>query len=225
MPLTIALDGPVGAGKSTVSDEVAKRLNILHLDTGAMYRAVGLAALDHGVSPEDEEAVVSLLQSGGIDIDVRYEDGAQVTLLNGENVNARIRTQEAGSAASAVSRYPEVRRAMVRLQQQLASRSPMLLDGRDIGTVVLPDATVKIYLTTSVEIRARRRMLQLREKGDMTPYETILKEVESRDWQDTHRQADPLRKAEDAVVVDSGDMTFEETVCAILDIVRAKQNG
>ena len=225
MPLTIALDGPVGAGKSTVSDEVAKRLNILHLDTGAMYRAVGLAALDRGISPGDEDAVVALLESGGIDIDVKYENGAQITLLNGENVNTRIRTQEAGGAASAVSRYPRVRRAMVRLQQDIASRSPMLLDGRDIGTVVLPNATVKIYLTTSVEIRARRRMLQLREKGDMTPYETILKEVESRDWQDTHREADPLRKAEDAVVVDSGDMTFEETVCAILDIVRAKQYG
>ena len=225
MPLTIAIDGPVGAGKSTISDAVARELNILHLDTGAMYRAVGLAALQRGISPDDEEKVVALLTGGDIAIGVRYEDGRQVTQINGENVNALIRTQEVGGAASSVSRYPAVRREMVRLQQALARETPMLLDGRDIGTVVLPDATVKIYLTTSVEIRARRRMLQLREKGDETPYETILQEVRDRDWQDTHRKTDPLRRAEDAVLVDSGDMTFDETVQAILDIVRDKQNG
>ena len=225
MPLTIAIDGPVGAGKSTISDAVAKELNILHLDTGAMYRAVGLAAMRRGISPEDEEKVVALLQSGDITIGVRYEDGQQITLINGENVNALIRTQEVGGAASSVSRYANVRREMVRLQQALSRETPMLLDGRDIGTVVLPHATVKIFLTTSVEIRARRRMLQLRQKGDRTPYETILEEVRARDWQDTHRAADPLRQAEDAVLVDSGDMTFDETVQRILEIVREKQHG
>ena len=225
MPLTIAIDGPVGAGKSSISDAVAKSLNILHLDTGAMYRAVGLGALDAGADPGDRDAVVALLTGGKIDVDVLYEDGRQVTLLNGVSVNDRIRTQEAGGAASSVSRYPEVRREMVRLQQALAEKTPMLLDGRDIGTVVLPCATAKIYLTASTEIRARRRMDQLREKGDMTPYEDILREVAARDWQDTHRETDPLRQADDAVLVDSGSLTFDETVARILEIVREKYNG
>ncbi|MBQ7184063.1 MAG: (d)CMP kinase [Clostridia bacterium] len=225
MPLTIAIDGPVGAGKSTISDAVAKSLNILHLDTGAMYRAVGLGVLDLNTDPEDEEKVVSLLTDGKIIVDVKYEDGQQVTLLNGVSVNDRIRTQEAGGAASTVSRYPGVRRAMVRLQQALAEKCPMLLDGRDIGTVVLPNATAKIYLTASVKIRAGRRMEQLREKGDMTPFEDILREVEARDWQDTHRETDPLRQAEDAVLVDSGSLSFEETVESILKIVREKYHG
>ena len=225
MPLTIAIDGPVGAGKSSISDAVAKSLNILHLDTGAMYRAVGLGVLDAGADPGDRNAVVALLTGGKIDVDVRYEDGKQITKLNGVSVNDRIRTQEAGGAASAVSRYPEVRREMVRLQQALSEKCPMLLDGLDIGTVVLPRATAKIFLTASVEIRARRRMDQLREKGDMTPYEDILREVAARDWQDTHRETDPLKQADDAVLVDSGSLTFDETVARILEIVREKYHG
>ena len=225
MPLTIAIDGQVGAGKSSISDAVAKNLNILHLDTGAMYRAVGLGVLDAGADPGDRDAAVALLTGGKIDVDVRYEDGKQVTKLGGVSVNDRIRTQEAGGAASAVSRYPEVRREMVRLQQALAEKTPMLLDGRDIGTVVLPHATAKIFLTASVEIRARRRMDQLREKGDMTPYEDILREVAARDWQDTHRETDPLKQADDAVLVDSGSLTFDETVARILEIVRERYHG
>lgn len=225
MPLTIAIDGPVGAGKSSISDAVAKSLNILHLDTGAMYRAVGLGVLDAGADPGDRDAVVALLTGGKIDVDVRYEDGKQVTKLGGVSVNDRIRTQEAGGAASAVSRYPEVRREMVRLQQALAEKTPMLLDGRDIGTVVLLHATAKIFLTAPVEIRAKRRMDQLREKGDMTPYEDILKEVAARDWQDTHRETDPLKQADDAVLVDSGSLTFDETVARILEIVRERYHG
>ena len=225
MPLTIAIDGPVGAGKSSISDAVAKNLNILHLDTGAMYRAVGLGVLDAGADPGDRDAAVALLTGGKIDVDVRYEDGKQVTKLGGVSVNDRIRTQEAGGAASAVSRYPEVRREMVRLQQALAEKTPMLLDGRDIGTVVLPHATAKIFLTAPVEIRAKRRMDQLREKGDMTPYEDILKEVAARDWQDTHRETDPLKQADDAVLVDSGSLTFDETVARILEIVRERYHG
>lgn len=222
MPLTIAIDGPVGAGKSTISDEVAKRLNILHLDTGAMYRAVGLAALENGIDPMEEEKVCRMCEVGGANVDVRYQDGKQVTLLNGRDVSSAIRTQEAGGAASAVSRYVAVRSMLVRRQQEMAQQQPMLLDGRDIGTVVLPDATAKIFLTASPEVRARRRMLQLREKGDQTPFEEILAEVNARDLQDTTRKLTPLRQAEDAILVDASDLDFEETVQAILSIVEAR---
>ncbi|MBR4539824.1 MAG: (d)CMP kinase [Clostridia bacterium] len=223
MPLTIAIDGPVGAGKSTISDVVAKRLGILHLDTGAMYRAVGMYMLDHGIDLTDQDTVSSLCEDGKVLVDVRYVDGSQQTLLNGQDVSSRIRAQAVGQAASAVSRYPAVRRMLVRRQQEMAKERPMLLDGRDIGTVVLKDATVKIYLTASPESRAQRRMLQLREKGDETPFETILAEVNARDYQDTHRETDPLRQAEDAVLVDSSDLTFDETVNAILALVEAKK--
>ncbi len=222
MPLTIAIDGPVGAGKSTISDEVARRLGILHLDTGAMYRAVGLAAARAGIDPMKEEAVAALCEKGDAQVDIRYEQGRQLTLLNGEDVSDQIRTQQAGSAASAVSRYPAVRSMLVRRQQEMAREQPMLLDGRDIGTVVLPNATVKIYLTASPETRAKRRMEQLRQKGDETPFEAILSEVNTRDYQDMHRKLTPLRQAEDAILLDSSDLNFEETVNAILALVEEK---
>lgn len=219
MPLTIAIDGPVGVGKSTVSDEVCSRLGILHLDTGAMYRAVGLAAVKLGIDPDNEEAVTAMCLDGKAEVSVEYRDGAQRTLLGGTDVSESIRTQEAGQAASQVSRYPAVRTMLVRRQQELASEQSMLLDGRDIGTVVLRDAKVKIFLTASPEERARRRMLQLRENGDNTPFEQVLEEVNARDYQDTHRELDPLRRAEDAVLLDTGDMNFEESVQAVLRIV------
>ncbi len=223
MPLTIAIDGPVGAGKSTISDAVAARLGILHLDTGAMYRAVGLCALEKGIDPRNEEAVDQLCQEGQAQVDVRYENGAQITLLNGRNVSNAIRTQEAGTAASAVSRYVAVRSMLVRRQQEMAQGQSMLLDGRDIGTVVLPNATVKIFLTASPEIRAQRRMAQLREKGDQTPFDQILAEVNARDLQDTTRALTPLRQAEDAIVVDASSLSFDETVNAILSHVEARK--
>lgn len=221
MPLSIAIDGPVGAGKSTLSDEVARRLNILHLDTGAMYRAVGLAALERHIDPADEEKVCRMLREQ-VELSVAYADGAQRTLLNGRDVSDRIRTQQVGGAASLVSRYAQVRHAMVALQRQIASRQDMLLDGRDIGTVVLPDAQVKIFLTASSRVRAERRMHQLRLRGDQTPYEDILSEVEQRDRQDMNRAVDPLRQAADAVLLDSSGLSFDETVQAILQIVEAK---
>ena len=219
--LSIAIDGPVGAGKSTIADEVCRRLGILHLDTGAMYRAVGLAVTASGVDPQDEAAVTALCETGGARVDVRYENGAQVTLVNGRDVTGLIRSQEAGTAASAVSRYAAVRRMLVARQRELAREQPMLLDGRDIGTVVLPDASLKIYLTASPEARAMRRLKQLEEKGEHPDFDAILSEVNARDHQDMTRAVDPLRKAEDAVEVDSSDLNFEETVQAILRLVEA----
>ena len=219
--LNIAIDGPVGAGKSTIADEVAARLHILHLDTGAMYRAVGLAVMDAGLDIQDEAGVTALCAAGRAHVDVRYQDGAQHTLVNGQDVTGRIRTQQAGTAASAVSRYAAVRQMLVRRQQEIAAAQPMLLDGRDICTVVLPNAPVKIYLTASAEARAQRRLRQLQEKGESPNFEDILREVNARDHQDMTRAVDPLRQAPDAQVVDSTNMNFEQTVQAILDIVEA----
>lgn len=221
-PLTIAIDGPSGAGKSSVADAVCKQLGILHLDTGAMYRAIGLCALEMGIDPGDETAVSLMCKENKAQVDVAYHDGVQATYLNGNDVSSLIRTQEVGGAASTVSRYPAVRTMLVRRQQEMAAAQPMLLDGRDIGTVVLPDATVKIFLTATAEERARRRMLQLQEKGDTTPFETVLAEVNARDLQDTTRSLTPLRQAEDAVLLDATNLTFDETVAAVMALVEEK---
>ena len=217
MPMNIAIDGPVGAGKSSIADAVAKKLNILHLDTGAMYRTFGLYALRSGVDMTSEEALSALVEK--VDIQVRYADGAQQTLLFGEDVSDLIRTGEVSAAASAVSKWPAVRRRMVRAQQEIAKTADMLIDGRDIGTVVLHDSPCKIFLTAAAEERARRRYVQQVEKGDMTPYEQVLRELNARDEQDMNRKTDPLRQAEDAVLVDSTNLTPEETVDAIIRIV------
>ena len=217
LPLNLAMDGPVGAGKSSIADAVAARLGILHLDTGAMYRAVGLAALRAGVELSDERAVEALCAKAVLD--VRHAADGQHTLLDGEDVTGLIRTEEVSMAASTVARYAGVRRAMVALQRSLAARQDMLLDGRDIGTRVLPDATVKIYLTASAEARARRRYLELARKGAEDTYEQVLADLRRRDEQDMHRAVDPLRPAEDALVVDTTDMTFDQVVEAILRIV------
>jgi len=217
MPMNIAIDGPVGAGKSSIADQVAQRLHILHLDTGAMYRAFGLYALRSGVDMKSEEALSALVEK--VDVQVEYADGAQRTLLFGEDVSDLIRTGEVSAAASAVSKWPAVRRRMVRAQQEMAQKADMLIDGRDIGTVVLKDSPCKIYLTAASEERARRRHLQQLAKGDNTPYEQVLRELIARDEQDMNRKTDPLRRAEDAVLVDSTNMTEEETVEAIVKIV------
>jgi len=217
MPMNIAIDGPVGAGKSSIADAVAKRLNILHLDTGAMYRAFGLYALRSGVDIASEEALSELVEK--VDIQVKYADGAQQTLLFGEDVSDLIRTGEVSAAASAVSKWPAVRRRMVRAQQELAKTADMLIDGRDIGTVVLHDSPCKIFLTAAAEERARRHHVQQMEKGDMTPFDQVLLELNARDEQDMNRKTDPLRQAEDAVVVDSTNMTIAETVDAIVAFV------
>ena len=223
MRLNIGIDGPVGAGKSTVADAVAARLGILHLDTGAMYRALGLTAIRHGIDLQDEKAIVALC--GSLKISVSHETDGQHTWVEGEDVTGLIRTQEVGMAASTVSRYADVRKAMVRLQQQLAAETDMLLDGRDICTTVLPNATAKIYLTASAEERARRRFLELQKKGSTEPYEQVLKEVRERDEQDMNRPVEPLRQAEDAVLVDSTNLGFDEVVDRIITIVEEKRHG
>lgn len=214
MPMNIAIDGPVGAGKSSIADQVARRLNILHLDTGAMYRAVALHVLRSGVNPLDEKAVAACCEHA--DVRVRYVDGAQRTLLGEEDVTALIRTGEVSAAASAVSSWPAVRRRMVCMQREIAKHADMLIDGRDIGTNVLPEAPVKIYLTATPEERARRRYRQQVEKGEETPYEQVLAELNARDARDMSRATDPLRQAKDAVRIDSTDMTPEQVVEAIV---------
>ena len=223
MRLNIAIDGPVGAGKSSVSDAVAKRLGILHLDTGAMYRALGLTALRRGTDPADEEKIVKLCRE--LKVSVRHEEDGQHTLVEGEDVTGMIRTPEVSMAASTVSRYADVRKEMVRIQQQLAAETDMLVDGRDICTTVLPNATAKIYLTAAPEERARRRWLEMKEKGQEEPFEEVLEAVRKRDEQDMNRPVEPLRQAPDAVLVDSTSLTFDETVEAIVRIAEAKRNG
>ncbi len=223
MPLTIAIDGPVGAGKSTISDEVARRLGILHLDTGAMYRALGLTALRRGIDVGDEKKITELCEA--LQFGVKYGQNGQRTLVEGEDVTGQIRTPEVSMAASTVSRYADVRRRMVRLQQELAAQTDMVLDGRDICTTVLPNATAKIYLTAAAEERARRRWLEMQQKGMPDTFEEVLQAVKDRDNQDMNRKVEPLRQAEDAVLVDSTNMTFDEVVDAILAIVEEKRHG
>lgn len=221
MPLNIAMDGPVGAGKSSIANAVAKALNILHLDTGAMYRTIGLAALRQGLDLQDEAAITRLAET--IDVGVRHGEDGQHTLLAGEDVSGLIRTEQVSMAASTVARYAGVRRAMVAIQQKLASETDMLVDGRDICLVVLPNATVKIYLTASAEARAMRRCLELQKKGTPDTYEQVLEDLKQRDWQDMHREVDPLRPAEDATIVDTTEMTFDQVVEHIIGIVKEKQ--
>lgn len=220
MPLNIAMDGPVGAGKSSIAAEVARRLGILHLDTGAMYRAIGLTALRQGVDVADEAAAVAL--SRELDITVRHEADGQHTFVNGEDVTGLIRTPEVSMAASSISKYLGVRQGMVALQQKLAAKTPMLVDGRDICLRVLPNATVKLYLTASAEERARRRWLEMNQKGAPDTYEQVLADLKKRDDQDMNREVDPLRPTEDAVIVDSTEMNFEQVVEHILAIVKEK---
>ena len=211
-PFSIAIDGPAGAGKSSVAKAVAKELNAMYLDTGAMYRAFGLCVLRRGAN-RDRDAVLAALDDA--DITVKFQDGAQRILLNGEDVTLAIREPEVSMAASDVSAVPEVRRRMVALQRRIAEGHDVIMDGRDIGTVVLPNATLKVYLTASAEERARRRCLELAQKGMPEPYEKVLRDIEDRDYQDIHRAASPLRPADDAVTVDTTGKTFEESVAEI----------
>lgn len=217
MPYSIAIDGPAGAGKSTIAKAVARELGYVYIDTGAMYRAVGLFCLDEAIALTDEARVSEAVRD--INITIAYdEDGAQQVFLNGTNVSTRIRTQQVGDAASTVSQYPAVREKMVKLQQSLAEHTSVVMDGRDIASKVLPNADTKIYLTASVEERARRRANELREKGELCDIAEVEAEIRARDDRDMHRQHSPLIQVPEAVLVDSSTLTIDETIDCILEI-------
>ncbi|MBS7240418.1 MAG: (d)CMP kinase [Acetatifactor sp.] len=216
MRINIAVDGPAGAGKSTIAKLVAKKRNLIYVDTGAMYRAMALLMIRNGVDLSDTERIISLAETA--DISIAYEKGEQVVLLNGENVNAFLRTEAVGNAASAVSAIGAVRKKLVQLQQQLAAKSDCIMDGRDIGTCVLPDASCKIYLTASSAVRAKRRFDELTAKGEECDYDKILADIEARDYRDMHREISPLKQAPDAILVDSSDMTVEDVVDRIIEL-------
>ena len=207
--VSIAIDGPSGAGKSTLAKRLAKELGYIYVDTGAMYRSIGLYALRRGVDPKNADAVQTLLP--GIELGIQLQDGTQHVYLNGEDVSTDIRTEAVGMAASAVSAHPAVRAFLLDTQRNLAKGQNILMDGRDIGTVVLPDATVKIFLTASPEARAERRRKELEEKGQPADFATVLADIQQRDYQDTHRAVAPLKQAQDAVLVDSSEIDFEQT--------------
>ena len=219
--MNIAIDGPAGAGKSSAARGTAKALGVLYVDTGAMYRAMGLWFLRAGVSPDDAETISR--ECGGVEISLKYVDGEQRIFLGGEDVSEAIRTEEVGNMASAVSVYPAVRTRLVEMQQEIARRNDVVMDGRDIGTVVLPDAEVKIYLTASVEVRAERRRLELAAKGDDRTLEEVIEEISERDYRDTHRETSPLKQADDAVLLDSSNLDRDQVIGRILEIVRAKE--
>lgn len=223
MRFNIAVDGPAGAGKSTIAREVARRLRMIYVDTGAMYRAMALFMLEQGVNPADADAVAGKCKEA--DITIAYEEDVQVVYLNGQNVNARLRTEEVGNMASAISVQPAVRTKLVELQQALAADADCIMDGRDIGTCVLPDAQVKIYLTASSEVRAKRRCDELAARGEACDPERIKEDIERRDDRDMHREHSPLRRAEDAVLVDSSDMTVEEVIDRILKLCGQEGKG
>ena len=221
MGFNVAIDGPAGAGKSTIAKAVAKELNLIYVDTGAMYRAVALYMLREGVDLTDREKVAG--KCALADVTIRYEDGVQVVLLNGDNVMAFLRTEVGGAAASVISPIPQVRKNMVALQKSLAAKSDCIMDGRDIGTCVLPDAQLKIYLTASSQVRARRRYDELSAKGESCDLNKIKADIEDRDYRDMHREESPLRQADDAVVVDTSDKTVEEVIASVTELCRSRR--
>ncbi len=217
----IAIDGPSGAGKSTIAKLLSKKMDIMYLDTGAMYRALALKAIRLGIDTTDIEKVTDLLKE--LDIQIEYKDGQQKILLDGEDVSDKIRTDEVSMGASNVSAIPAVRKRLVELQQNIAASKSVVMDGRDIGTHVLPHAALKIFLTASARVRAERRYKELSEKGLLTKnFEELEKEIELRDYNDSHREASPLKQAEDAILLDTSCLTINEVVDRILEIVRMK---
>ena len=215
--ISVAIDGPSGAGKSSLAKRLAKELGYLYVDTGAMYRAIGLYAKRAGADTKNAAAVEALLPE--VRVELKYMDGAQRVLLCGEDVSEAIRAEEIGMAASDVSAHPAVRQFLLDTQRNMALTHDLLMDGRDIGTVILPNATVKIFLTASPEARAKRRMLELQQKGQPAEYETVLEDIRQRDWQDTHRETAPLKQAEDAVLVDTSELDFEESFQTLKNLI------
>lgn len=214
MGYNVAIDGPAGAGKSTIAKLVAKEKGYIYVDTGAMYRGLAICFLNKGISPEEKDRVIEALETA--DVTIRYEDGKQQVYLNGENITARLREEAVGNMASKTSAIPEVRAKLLELQRNLARTSDVIMDGRDIGTCVLPDADVKIYLTASTHTRAKRRYDELCEKGIVCDLKEIEKDIEERDHRDMTREIAPLKQAEDAILVDSSELTIEEVVAKII---------
>lgn len=223
MSHSIAIDGPAGAGKSTIAKLLAKKMNYIYVDTGAMYRAMAVHFSKNGINPDDESAIDNAVKD--VDINIVYSEGVQQVILNGENVTGLLRTEETGRMASKTSKYSSVRTKLFDLQRELARKTDVIMDGRDIGTVVLPDAFCKIYLTASSDARAQRRYNELVEKGEKCNYDEIKADIESRDYQDMHREISPLKQADDAVLVDTSDMNIEQVVDELTKIINAKVNA
>ncbi len=219
--INVAIDGPVGAGKSSVARECAKRLGIIYVDTGALYRSCALFCIRNGVeiSPENEQAVSGLLNSK-LDLSIKLEDGTQRVIVNGEDVSDEIRTLEISKAASAVSALPSVRAFLLGMQRDIASKNSVIMDGRDIGTVILPNADIKIFITARPEIRAKRRYDELVAKGSDVTLGEVLIEVNRRDFNDMNRKEAPLKQAPDAILLDTSDLDFEQTVCGVVSLIR-----
>ena len=213
MGYNVAVDGPAGAGKSTIAKLVAKEKGYIYVDTGAMYRGLAIHFLKKGISPEDKEAVAKACIDA--DVSIVYENGVQQVYLNGENITGMLRTEEVGNMASKTSAIPAVREKLLELQKTLAREKDVIMDGRDIGTNILPNADVKIYLTASVETRAKRRYDELASKGESFDFDEIARDIKERDERDMTREIAPLKKAEDAILVDSSDMTIDEVVSKI----------
>lgn len=218
MGYNVAIDGPAGAGKSTIAKLVAKEKGYIYVDTGAMYRGLAIHFLDKGIQPQETEKVIEACKDA--EVTIAYEDAVQHVYLNGKDISSRLRNEEVGNMASVTSAIPEVRKKLLELQQNLAKTQNVIMDGRDIGTCVLPHADVKIYLTASVETRAKRRYQELLEKGEDCNLEEIAHDIEERDRRDMTREIAPLKQAEDAVLVDSSDMTIAEVVKTIVDLCR-----
>lgn len=223
MSISIAIDGPAGAGKSTIAKLLAAKMNYIYVDTGAMYRAMAVYFMQNHVNPDDEREIHAAVCN--VDITIEYIEGVQQVLLNGDNVTGLLRTEETGKMASRTSKYAAVRSKLVDLQRKLAQTADVIMDGRDIGTTVLPDAFVKIYLTASSEARAKRRFDELTAKGETCNLKEIQADIESRDYADMHREISPLKQAEDAVLVDTSDMNIDEVVAAITRIIEEKKTS
>lgn len=216
----VAIDGPVGAGKSTIAREAARRLGFVYADTGALYRAVGLYCMEDGADLNEPREIAKRIDA--VKLEIALIDGTQHIFLNGADVSGKIRSPEVSMAASAVSAVPEVRAALLEMQRDIAKKSSVIMDGRDIGTVVLPDAKVKIFLIAKPEIRARRRFEELIAKGKSVSYEDVLSDLQKRDYDDSHREAAPLKKAEDAVVADTSELDFEQSVELVCGIIKER---
>lgn len=223
MAYSIAIDGPAGAGKSTIAKLLASKLGYIYVDTGAMYRAMAVYFSQNNVNPDDEREINAAVMN--VDIIIEYMDGAQQVILNGDNVTKLLRTEETGKMASKTSKYAAVRSKLVDLQRKLAKTTDVIMDGRDIGTTVLPDAFAKIYLTASSDARAKRRYDELMAKGQECSFEVIKEDIESRDYEDMHREISPLKQADDAVLVDTSEMNIEQVISAIEAIIEEKKQS